>query len=120
MKLSITGLFKRHVKEEKKPQNIDAGQEKKPASIIQTDTWKKPSSDGLVDYHAVTGEGTPEYQERQNSLQQMEAWAKENQIPVGKRTVTDYYYDSKIVPGRVVLMGLGKNVRGSMQYILNE
>lgn len=109
MKLSITGLFKRHVKEEKKP-----------ASIIQTDTWKKPSSDGLVDYHAVTGEGTPEYQERQNSLQQMEAWAKENQIPVGKRTVTDYYYDSKIVPGRVVLMGLGKNVRGSMQYILNE
>lgn len=120
MKLSITGLFKRHVKEEKKPQNIDAGQEKKPASIIQTDTWKKPSSDGLVDYHAVTGEGTLEYQERQNSLQQMEAWAKENQIPVGKRTVTDYYYDSKIVPGRVVLMGLGKNVRGSMQYILNE
>ena len=120
MKLSITGLFKRHVKEEKKPQNIDAGQEKKPASIIQTDTWKKPSSDGLVDYHAVTGEGTPEYQERQYSLQQMEAWAKENQIPVGKRTVTDYYYDSKIVPGRVVLMGLGKNVRGSMQYILNE
>lgn len=120
MKLSITGLFKRHVKEEKKPQNIDAGQEKKPASIIQTDTWKKPSSDGLVDYHAVTGEGTPEYQERQNSLQQMEAWAKENQIPVGKRTVTDYYYDSKIVLGRVVLMGLGKNVRGSMQYILNE
>lgn len=120
MKLSITGLFKRHVKEEKKPQNIDAGQEKKPASIIQTGTWKKPSSDGLVDYHAVTGEGTPEYQERQNSLQQMEAWAKENQIPVGKRTVTDYYYDSKIVPGRVVLMGLGKNVRGSMQYILNE
>ena len=71
MKLSITGLFKRHVKEEKKPQNIDAGQEKKPAFIIQTDTWKKPSSDGLVDYHAVTGEGTPEYQERQNSLQQM-------------------------------------------------
>lgn len=120
MKLSITGLFKRHVKEEKKPQNIDAGQEKKPASIIQTDTWKKPSSDGLVDYHAVTGEGTPEYQERQNSLQQMEAWTKKNQIPVGKRTVTDYYYDSKIVPGRVVLMGLGKNVRGSMQYILNE
>ena len=120
MKLSITGLFKRHVKEEKKPQNIDAGQEKKPASTIQTDTWKKPSSDGLVDYHAVTGEGTPEYQERQNSLQQMEAWAKENQIPVGKRTVTDYYYDSKIVPGRVVPMGLGKNVRGSMQYILNE
>lgn len=120
MKLSITGLFKRHVKEEKKPQNIDAGQEKKPASTIQTDTWKKPSSDGLVDYHAVTGEGTPEYQERQNSLQQMEAWAKENQILVGKRTVTDYYYDSKIVPGRVVLMGLGKNVRGSMQYILNE
>ena len=120
MKLSITGLFKRHVKEEKKPQNIDAGQEKKPAFIIQTDTWKKPSSDGLVDYHAVTGEGTPEYQERQNSLQQMAAWAKENQIPVGKRTVTDYYYDSKIVPGRVVLMGLGKNVRGSMQYILNE
>lgn len=120
MKLSITGLFKRHVKEEKKPQNIDAGQKKEPASIIQTDIWKKPSSDGLVDYHAVTGEGTPEYQERQNSLQQMEAWAKENQIPVGKRTVTDYYYDSKIVPGRVVLMGLGKNVRGSMQYILNE
>lgn len=120
MKFSITGLFKRHVKEEKKPQNIDAGQEKKPAFIIQTDTWKKPSSDGLVDYHAVTGEGTPEYQERQNSLQQMAAWAKENQIPVGKRTVTDYYYDSKIVPGRVVLMGLGKNVRGSMQYILNE
>lgn len=120
MKLSITGLFKRHVKEEKKPRNIDAGQEKEPASIIQTDIWKKPSSDGLVDYHAVTGEGTPEYQERQNSLQQMEAWAKENQIPVGKRTVTDYYYDSKIVPGRVVLMGLGKNVRGSMQYILNE
>lgn len=120
MKLSITGLFKRHVKEEKKPQNIDAGQEKKPAFIIQTDTWKKPSSDGLVDYHAVIGEGTPEYQERQNSLQQMAAWAKENQIPVGKRTVTDYYYDSKIVPGRVVLMGLGKNVRGSMQYILNE
>ena len=44
MKLSITGLFKRHVKEEKKPQNIDAGQEKKPASTIQTDTPAAPSA----------------------------------------------------------------------------
>ncbi|MCD7956830.1 MAG: CDP-glycerol glycerophosphotransferase family protein [Lachnospiraceae bacterium] len=35
-------------------------------------------------------------------------------------TVNDFYYGEKLRDRTVLLVGLGKNVRGSMQYILNE
>ena len=46
--------------------------------------------------------------------------AKENKVKPGRKNVTDAYYGRKIVPNTVALVGLGKGVRGSMQYILNE
>ena len=39
---------------------------------------------------------------------------------LGSKTVIDQYYDEKIDKHSIVLQGLGVNVRGSMQYILNE
>lgn len=36
------------------------------------------------------------------------------------RNIYSYYYTSKVMPNTVLLLGLGKNVRGNMQYILDE
>lgn len=39
-------------------------------------------------------------------------------IPV--KTITDHFYQEPLVDKRVVIIGLGKGVRGNFQYILNE
>ncbi|MBQ6359789.1 MAG: CDP-glycerol glycerophosphotransferase family protein [Lachnospiraceae bacterium] len=48
-----------------------------------------------------------------------EILAKEDTIP-GRRTINDQYFDDAIIKKTVLVLGLGKNVRGNMQYILNE
>lgn len=35
-------------------------------------------------------------------------------------TITDYYFDEELDEKAIVMIGLGHNVRGSLQYILNE
>lgn len=35
-------------------------------------------------------------------------------------TIADYYFDEKLDEKAIVMIGLGHNVRGSLQYILNE
>lgn len=58
--------------------------------------------------------------ERAQEIEQFEKTAQKNNIVIGKKTVADYYYDEPIQEKTVALVGLGKSVRGSMQYILNE
>lgn len=77
-------------------------------------------SDGLVDCKKTTEPDTTEHKEWEAQVQKMVELAKENKVKPGKKNVTDAYYGRKIVPNTVVLVGLGKGVRGSMQYILNE
>lgn len=77
-------------------------------------------SDGLVDCKKTTEPDTTEHKEWEAQVQKMVELAKENKVKTGKKNVTDAYYGRKIVPNTVVLVGLGKGVRGSMQYILNE
>lgn len=38
----------------------------------------------------------------------------------GEKTVNDYYFDKSIKKNTILISGLGRSVRGSMQYILNE
>lgn len=77
-------------------------------------------SEGLVDCKKTTEPDTTEHKEWESQVQKMVELAKENKVKPGKKNVTDAYYGRKIVPNTVVLVGLGKGVRGSMQYILNE
>lgn len=91
---------------------------------IGIDDWKPQSEEGLVDYQTVTTEGSEAYEKRQECMRAIETFARESQMEIPsaseRKTITDQYYESRIVPGRVALVGLGKNVRGSMQYVLNE
>lgn len=77
-------------------------------------------SDGLVDCKKTTEPDTTEHKEWESQVQEMVELAKENKVKPGRKNVTDAYYGRKIVPNTVALVGLGKGVRGSMQYILNE
>lgn len=75
---------------------------------------------GLIDCKKTTEPDTEEHKEWETQVQKMVELAKENKIKPGKKNVTDAYYGREIVPNTVILVGLGKGVRGSMQYILNE
>jgi len=77
-------------------------------------------SEGLVDCKKTTEPDTTEHKEWESQVQEMVELAKENKVKPGRKNVTDAYYGRKIVPNTVALVGLGKGVRGSMQYILNE
>jgi CDP-glycerol glycerophosphotransferase (TagB/SpsB family) len=57
---------------------------------------------------------------RADVCKEMLALAKENEIEIPGRTILDNYYDRKVQNNVVLVLGLGKNVRGNMQYILNE
>ncbi len=41
-------------------------------------------------------------------------------VEPGRRTINDQYFERRIVPRTALILGLGKNVRGNMQYILQE
>lgn len=58
--------------------------------------------------------------ERSDCVEHMEEKAKEYGIAKPKKTTLDHYYNKPIKENYVLLMGLGKNVRGNMQYILDE
>ena len=38
----------------------------------------------------------------------------------GTKTEPDFYYDSSVQDKTILISGLGRSVRGSMQYLLNE
>ena len=40
--------------------------------------------------------------------------------PAFLKTIQDHYYDLPIDENKILLLGLGKSVRGNLQYILNE
>jgi CDP-glycerol glycerophosphotransferase (TagB/SpsB family) len=44
----------------------------------------------------------------------------EKAVKVGQKSLSDFYYDYPLNEHRIGLLGLGKSVRGNMQYILNE
>ena len=95
---------------------LELSEEKKPEKIHLLPN----QSEGLVDCKKTTEPDTTEHKEWEVQVQKMVELAKENKVKPGKKNVTDAYYGRKIVPNTVVLVGLGKGVRGSMQYILNE
>lgn len=57
---------------------------------------------------------------RKESVAKIKALAIRHGVKFARKTVMDHYYDAPIQDKTVALVGLGKNVRGSMQYILNE
>ena len=95
---------------------LELSEEKKPEKIYLL----LDQSEGLVDCKKTTEPDTTEHKEWEAQVQKMVELAKENKVKPGRKNVTDAYYGRKIVPNTVVLVGLGKGVRGSMQYILNE
>ena len=46
--------------------------------------------------------------------------AEQNGIAISTKSVNDNYYNKKIDKNSILICGLGVNVRGNMQYILNE
>ena len=62
----------------------------------------------------------PDVAKRQQDIENFEKIAQKYEVVIGKKTVADYYYDEPILEKTVALVGLGKSVRGNMQYILNE
>ena len=95
---------------------LELSEEKKPEKIHLLPN----QSEGLVDCKKTTEPDTTEHKEWESQVQEMVELAKENKVKPGRKNVTDAYYGRKIVPNTVALVGLGKGVRGSMQYILNE
>lgn len=57
---------------------------------------------------------------RKESVKEFKALAEKHEVKIGKKTVADHYYDEPVQKNTVALVGLGKGVRGNMQYILNE
>ena len=51
----------------------------------------------------------------------LEHFCEEHDITLEKHTnLYSFYYTTRVIPNTVLLLGLGKNVRGNMQYILDE
>jgi CDP-glycerol glycerophosphotransferase (TagB/SpsB family) len=44
----------------------------------------------------------------------------EGSVRAAQKSLSDFYYEEPLNEHRIGLLGLGKNVRGNMQYILNE
>lgn len=73
-------------------------------------------------YFELTNASTPvvDIQQRPKAVTWLETMMEGFDVKPGDKTVADRYFDEAIQPKTVALVGLGKNVRGSMQYILNE
>ena len=61
-----------------------------------------------------------DFSERDQAVEKFRKILEENDRHVTGRTICDCYFDEKIREKTVLLVGLGRNVRGSLQYILNE
>lgn len=57
---------------------------------------------------------------RNSVILKYEQLLKEKKAKVPSLTINDHYFNETLDEKMIVLLGLGKNVRGSMQYILNE
>lgn len=58
--------------------------------------------------------------QRDEAAQQILALLKDTSLPMPASTIADYYYSAPLDEKAIVMIGLGKNVRGNLQYILNE
>lgn len=58
--------------------------------------------------------------EREKAKKKIIDIANQNNYSIEKETIADYYYDCPLDENSILIFGLGGNVRGSMQYILNE
>lgn len=56
---------------------------------------------------------------REQDVQEFKALVEAKKGKIGKTTIVDSFYDLPIREKTVLMVGLGKNVRGSLQYILN-
>jgi CDP-glycerol glycerophosphotransferase (TagB/SpsB family) len=56
--------------------------------------------------------------ERVQEKEKLDAMISEEHIKAGGRGISDFYYDYPLNEKRILLLGLGKNVRGNMLYIL--
>lgn len=57
---------------------------------------------------------------RKKLEQEFRELAVQNGIDIPKRSVNDNYFSRKLEENSILICGLGVNVRGNMQYILNE
>lgn len=63
---------------------------------------------------------TYDLEERKERKEEIDRQIKEKKIKAGQRGISDFYYDYPLNEKAIVLLGLGKHVRGNMLYILNE
>ena len=63
---------------------------------------------------------TLDVNERKAAAERCDALLKKEGMTPGRRTINDQYFDRPVEPRTALILGLGKNVRGNMQYILNE
>lgn len=61
-----------------------------------------------------------DFRDRNRVLDKFCKIAAENQVKIPGESIADSYYRQKIDDKLILLTGLGKNVRGNLQYILNE
>ncbi|MCR4691760.1 MAG: CDP-glycerol glycerophosphotransferase family protein [Lachnospiraceae bacterium] len=58
-------------------------------------------------------------EERKQKLDQYKQWIEEAGGSIGNRRVNDFYFDYEVNDKEILLCGLGKHVRGNMNYILD-
>jgi CDP-glycerol glycerophosphotransferase (TagB/SpsB family) len=58
--------------------------------------------------------------DRRRRKKALNALIAENDIKPGKKTVSDHYHEAPVDEKLILLLGLGKSVRGNLQYILKE
>ena len=61
-----------------------------------------------------------DFEKRNASAEQALELIKTHNGKIPGETIADYYYNEPLDEKAIVMIGLGKNVRGNMQYILNE
>jgi CDP-glycerol glycerophosphotransferase (TagB/SpsB family) len=61
-----------------------------------------------------------DFQSREAILDEFSQILSENGTKLPGKSINDYFFSEKIRPKTVLMVGLGKNVRGNLQYILNE
>lgn len=59
------------------------------------------------------------FDKRKDILDKFNKIIEENEVTVSGESIGDSYFNQKIKEKTVLLVGLGKNVRGNLQYILN-
>lgn len=60
------------------------------------------------------------FHDRPEILSEVQALLDDREIIASANSTGDYYFDTKIRKKTILMVGLGKNVRGNLQYILNE